>query len=93
MGKLFGLRVNLDEIEMLTNKTGVTAVTQAADTLIIHIETTDDAAADEALQLSILTQLKERFTVPPTSYRCRLVPKIPRTERGKVDYPALEAQA
>jgi acyl-coenzyme A synthetase/AMP-(fatty) acid ligase len=93
IGKLYGLRINLDEVETLTNSFGATAITQIGDALTVHIVTTGDAAADEALTQAILARLQDRFTVPPTSYRFRLAPGIPRTERGKVDYSALEALA
>lgn len=92
MGKIYGLRVSLDEVEMLANTLGPAAVTQTGDALTVHIATTGDAAADETLAQAILARLRERFTVPPAGYRTRIVPAIPRTERGKIDYPALEAQ-
>ena len=93
IGKLYGLRINLDEVEMLTNGFATTAVTQKGDSLTVHIATTGDTAADEALQWVIMAGLQDRFTVPPTSYRFHFAPAIPRTERGKIDYSALEAQA
>lgn len=92
IGKLFGLRINLDEVEALTNASGASAVTQTNDALTVHVVTTGDAASDEALSEVILARLRERFTVPATSYRVRFVRAIPTTERGKVDYPALEGQ-
>jgi acyl-CoA synthetase (AMP-forming)/AMP-acid ligase II len=91
MGKLYGLRINLDEVEMLTNALGPSAVTQTGDALTVHVATTGDAASDAALTEAIGARLRAQFTVPPTGYRFRIVPAIPRTERGKVDYPALEA--
>lgn len=91
MGKIYGLRVSLDEIEMLANTLGPTAVTQTGESLTVHVATTGNAAADEALAHAILARLRERFTVPPTGYRTRIVHAIPRTERGKIDYSALEA--
>lgn len=93
IGKLYGLRINLDEVEMLTNYFAATAITQIGDALTVHIVTTGDVAADQALKQTIEARLQERFTVPPTSYRFRFVSVIPRTERGKTDYSALEAQA
>jgi acyl-CoA synthetase (AMP-forming)/AMP-acid ligase II len=92
MGKIFGLRVSLDEVEMLANTLGPAAVTQTGEALTVHIATTGDASADEALTHAILALLRERFTIPPAGYRTRIVDAIPRTDRGKIDYPALEAQ-
>lgn len=91
--KLFGLRINLDEVEMLTNAFGSTAVTQRGESLVVHVATTGDTATDEALKRTILTRLHDRFTIPPSSYEIRFLPSIPRTERGKTDYAALAAQS
>ena len=93
VGKLYGLRINLDEVEMLSNSVAATAITQTGDALTVHIVTTGDPAADEALKQAILARLQDNFTVPPTSYRFNFAPAIPRTERGKIDYSALEVQA
>lgn len=92
MGKLYGLRINLDEVEMLINRFGSVAVTQTGDTLTVHVATTGDSGTDQALLKSIHSFLESRLTVPTTSYRFRVVPIIPRTERGKVNYPALEIE-
>jgi acyl-CoA synthetase (AMP-forming)/AMP-acid ligase II len=92
MGKIYGLRVSLDEVEMLASTLGPAAVTQTGEALTVHVATTGDASADEALARSILARLRERFTIPPAGYRMRIVEAIPRTDRGKIDYPALEAQ-
>ena len=92
MGKIYGLRVSLDEVEMLANTLGSAAVTQTGEALTLHVATTGDALADEALSHAILARLLERFTVPPAGYRLRIVEAIPRTDRGKIDYAALEAQ-
>lgn len=92
MGKIFGLRVNLDEVEMLVNALAPAAVTQAGEALTVHVATTGDAAADDTLTKAVLARLRERYTVPPSGYRVRIVDTIPRTERSKIDYLALEAQ-
>lgn len=91
--KLYGLRINLDEVEALTNTFGATAVTQHGELLVVHVTTTDDSAADATLKDTILARLHERFTIPPSSYEIRFVAAIPRTERGKTDYAALAAQS
>jgi acyl-coenzyme A synthetase/AMP-(fatty) acid ligase len=78
---------------MLANTVGPTAVTQTSESLTVHVATTGDAATDEALVEAILARLRERFTLSPNGYRARIVPAIPRTERGKIDYQALESQA
>lgn len=89
--KLFGLRISLDEVEMLTNTFASSAVTQCGEVLVVHLVTTGSTSADEALKQRILARLHDRFTIPHNSYEIRIVPAIPRTERGKTDYAALTA--
>lgn len=91
MGKIYGLRVSLDEVEMLANTLGPTAVTQVGEILTLHVVTTGNEEGDEALAQAILACLRERFTIPFTSYRISTVAAIPRNERGKINYPELEA--
>lgn len=92
MGKLYGLRINLDEVEMLASASSAAAVTQRGDALTFHVTTTGEATADEVLKQAILNQLRERFTLPPSSYQFRFIAEVPRTERGKIDYLRLDAQ-
>lgn len=88
--KLFGLRINLDEVESIANAVGSAAVTQSGDGLVIHVASTGAAAEDAALADAIMSRLRERVAVPFSSYQTRVVPALPRTERGKIDYLALE---
>lgn len=88
--KLFGLRVNLDEVQTAAAAFGVSAVTLAEEGLIIHVVTTGDSAADEEVARTVVAGLQQRFTLPVTCYTVRFLAELPRTERGKIDYQALE---
>lgn len=90
VAKIYGLRVNLDEVEALANETGVAAVTQTGDSLTIHLATRGDTDRDTELTRTILARLQQRFTLPLTSYRFRIVADIPKTDRGKTNYALLE---
>lgn len=92
IGKIFGLRINLDEVEALANASVGTAVTQTAETLTLHVVSSGDAERDKELTQAMLASLQKRFTIPVTSYRIKMVPEILRTERGKINYAALESQ-
>jgi acyl-CoA synthetase (AMP-forming)/AMP-acid ligase II len=91
LGKLYGLRINLDEVEALVNSIRAAAVTQTGNVLTIHIVTTGDEINDALALERLQCLLSDRFTIPRTGYRFRSVTEIPRTERGKIDYSALEA--
>ena len=88
--KLFGLRINLDEVESAATDFGHSAVTLSGDMLTIHTVSTGDTGADEQLCAAMLAGLRQRFTLPEISYAVRFVATLPRTERGKVDYTALQ---
>lgn len=89
-GKVWGLRVNLDELESEANAIAPTAVTQNGEILRVHLAgAADDAEYMVQTQL-MLDHLLARFTLPRPSYEFCRVDEIPRTERGKVDYAALE---
>lgn len=88
-GKLFGLRVNLDEIEQHARSVCDAAVTQDGERLTIHFLSSGDPAHDERLVQQLAGHFAQRLTIPPSGYDFRAVPSIPRTERGKVDYTML----
>jgi acyl-CoA synthetase (AMP-forming)/AMP-acid ligase II len=81
--KVFGLRVNLDEVEKLTNQICPSAAIELGERLSIFY--TDDSV--ERLRALLLSN----FSLPAASYCFRSIGELPRTERGKIDYRALEA--
>jgi len=87
-GKVYGLRVNLDEVEKLTNELCESVVTQKADVLRIHYVASD---ADRSLEQALVDRLSARYRIPVMGYEIRPIGTIPRSERGKIDYKAVES--
>jgi acyl-CoA synthetase (AMP-forming)/AMP-acid ligase II len=82
--KVYGLRVNLDDVERLTNSLCRSAVIQRGTNLRIFYEEGTEVSADELRQL-----LLSRFSLPATSFTFEALQSLPRTERGKIDYQRL----
>jgi long-chain acyl-CoA synthetase len=82
--KVYGLRVNLDEVEKLTNSLCRSAVIQSGSNLRIFYEEGTGSNADDLRQL-----LLSRFSLPPGGFTFRALQSLPRTERGKIDYEGL----
>lgn len=91
-GKIFGLRVSLDEVETYASLITEVAVTQQSDFLILHMVELESPADSEEKWRVLLEALKRRYTLPATSYHVDYVSAIPRTERGKVDYAKLRTR-
>lgn len=84
-GKVYGLRVNLDEIERFITGRGQSAgVIQKNE--VIHIMLSNSSDTEEDLIGSLIN----RYAIPRTAYKISHVDEIPHTERGKIDYRALE---
>jgi len=92
-GKVYGLRVNLDEVEKLTNGLCESVVTQRGDALQIFYVTSKFPDTDNRLEQALAARLTERYRIPSKAYDIRPIDAIPRTDRGKVDYQAIEARA
>jgi len=93
VGKVYGLRLNLDEVEALANSVGDCAITQSGDAIVVHVVTTGAATTDDELRNAMTTRFRERFSLRPTSFRFRTVPELPRNARGKIDYAVLERES
>jgi acyl-CoA synthetase (AMP-forming)/AMP-acid ligase II len=83
IGKVFGIRLNLDDIErMIGNGVPVAAVCQD-DKIVIW---TEDAAACR----TVPADLAARLRVHHSGFEVRAVGRLPLLGTGKVDYRALE---
>jgi|UPI00034C8751 acyl-coenzyme A synthetase/AMP-(fatty) acid ligase len=89
-GKIHGLRVNLDEVEKLANTVCDAAVVQSGDEIKVYLCNTRDPKIEPELKNLLMSAFKAHYTLHPTSIRISFVETIPRTERGKIDYRALE---
>jgi acyl-coenzyme A synthetase/AMP-(fatty) acid ligase len=85
MGKVYGWRVNLDELENAVERFGSAAVIQKNEKIVIV--TLENSEAD---QQDIRLFLSERFTLPQSVFSFSSVSGFPKTNRGKSDYAALE---
>jgi acyl-CoA synthetase (AMP-forming)/AMP-acid ligase II len=85
--KLFGSRINLDEVEVLLHReAGILArCIGKNDTQLIVFVT------DEAHTAAVAPFLQKELSVHPTAVKTVLLEEIPVTANGKPDYKALEA--
>jgi len=85
MTKVFGLRVNLEEVEGFAAGAGVPiAAVGAGDRIIVFVESLlpkDQTRCRE--------DLLAEFSLEPSILEIRLVDRLPRNVRGKVDYSEL----
>lgn len=89
-GKVYGLRVNLDEIEREANALVPAAVVESGGGIRVYLAADGDEAVQADRTQDLLDHLLARFTIPRAGYEFRTIGEIPRTERGKIDYAALE---
>jgi acyl-CoA synthetase (AMP-forming)/AMP-acid ligase II len=82
--KLFGLRINLDEIESMLRVHGPTAVIGAPDKLVIFCE-----HGDEESLTRYRMELAAKLKVNHRALEFHRLAQIPVTSSGKVDYQAL----
>ena len=86
IAKLFGLRVNLDEIEARLRVGGPTAAVPGGDGVIIYCEYGDDAAF-AALARGLASELR----IHHSAFQFRRISALPLNTNGKVDYQKLSA--
>ena len=81
--KIFGLRMNLDDIEnSLTQENIQCACIQLNDTLIIFVVDSD--------KISVLQNtLKRKYNLRSTDYSLKIIASFPRSESGKILYGLL----
>jgi acyl-coenzyme A synthetase/AMP-(fatty) acid ligase len=88
IGKLFGVRVDLDMVECFVGAEAPAAVLEGDNSLIVFA--TGDASFDvSALRSRLAAQLRVQQRVIDV----RRVTELPRTASGKVNYPLLRASA
>ena len=87
-GKVFGVRLNLDDVERLAAATGPGAVAAVAgdDRVVVFVE----GATVEQLAPRV-SQLADRLKLHWSGFTMRGVPALPLLSNGKVDYRALES--
>src|SRR5207245_2158968 len=84
--KLFGLRLNLDEIEAILRGHGPTAVISNGEKLLIFCE-----YGDESAFLKYRQELAARLKVNHQALDFRRIERLPLNANGKVDYQTLQS--
>ena len=85
IAKIFGHRLNLDEIETILSQFGPAAVIGSDDKIIIYCETDTDKSLAEQKQY-----LARVLHIDQSVFEFRMIERIPRTANGKIDYHPLE---
>jgi acyl-CoA synthetase (AMP-forming)/AMP-acid ligase II len=83
--KVFGLRVNLDEVEAMLKSHGPTAVISAPDKLLVFCEYGDDGFLH-----SLQQQLAARLNINYRAIEFRRLDALPVHPNGKIDYATLQ---
>lgn len=82
--KLFGNRVNLDEVEQLLKKQGIEcAVSGTDDNMIIYI-------TEESKSADVTSYIDNHTAISHGGYKVRVISEIPRNESGKILYSELK---
>ncbi|MGH3457730.1 AMP-binding protein [Aeromicrobium sp.] len=85
IAKLFGLRLNLDEIEAMVQGLGQCAAVNIGDTLYVHHLSTDESAVTTAQQ-----HLEKVLKLPPQAITFQRLDVFPTLGNDKIDYRRLE---
>jgi len=83
--KIFGLRVNLDEIEAAVHGVGPVAAVSDDEKIVVWCENVGGARLE-----GIRTELSARFRLNVNVIEVRSVEKLPRMGSGKTDYARLQ---
>jgi len=85
--KLFGLRVNLDELEAFVKWNGPAAAVASSDRVVIFCEFGTEAAHSE-----IRAALAAKLKIHHSAFEFRRVDSLPIKDTGKVNYEDLMAR-
>lgn len=81
--KVFGRRICLDDIESHVRTQCAAAALEKQGVIVIFME------GSQATSLVSPAELARQFQLPPQCFRIESIDSLPRTDRGKVDYPTL----
>jgi len=82
--KLYGLRVNLDDVEVFLSASGNRFYCSGTDDLLVvfHVEAVDEAG--------VLSALASKYNIRESQIELRRLPEMPLMSSGKVDYARLK---
>nr|WP_157527854.1 AMP-binding protein [Kibdelosporangium sp. MJ126-NF4] len=87
IGKVFGNRVNLDDLEQVVKGYGPAAAVPAGDKVVVWLQDADAEACKAAAKT-----LAERLHLHVTGFDVRQTDDFPLLPSGKIDYRSLEAR-
>jgi acyl-CoA synthetase (AMP-forming)/AMP-acid ligase II len=87
IAKVFGLRVNLDEIEAAAGAHGPVAAVDGGDQIVLWRVSDGEVAAED-----LRVDLAKRFGLKSRAFAVMDVDDLPLNSRGKVDYNALASR-
>lgn len=85
ISKLFGLRINLDDVEQMLNENGPVAVVGDDEKILVFCEYGNEKIYDQYSR-----KLARTLKVPQQVFTFRYLESIPLTSSGKIDYKKLE---
>lgn len=85
--KIFGLRVNLDELEALVRAYGPAAAVSGGDRVVVFCEFGSETSRGEAL-----SALCAKLRIHRSAFEFRDVGELPTKDNGKIDYEELSAR-
>jgi acyl-coenzyme A synthetase/AMP-(fatty) acid ligase len=85
--KLFGLRINLDELEAFVKRDGPAAVVASSDRVVVFCEFGTEATHGE-----IRAALAAKLKIHHSAFEFRRVDSLPTKESGKINYEDLMAR-
>lgn len=89
MGKVYGMRVNLDEIESFVKSIHQdAAVVQRGNKVSVFLS----GRGAEQTVATVRAAFSERFTLPALACEFKIIDNLPVTDRGKLDYRSLESR-
>jgi acyl-CoA synthetase (AMP-forming)/AMP-acid ligase II len=86
IGKVFGVRVSLDDVEQMLRGHGAVAVVPGGDKIVVWLEGAEDQA-----RKNVAKELSERLRQHVSGFDVRAIDALPLLPSGKIDYRALEA--
>ena len=84
--KVFGLRVNLDELEAFVKRRGPAAAIAGKNGIVVFCE-----FGDEREHQAIIDDLNGVFQIHRSAFECRRIDRLPAKDTGKIDYASLAA--
>ncbi|MFG1845163.1 AMP-binding protein [Micromonospora carbonacea] len=85
-GKVFGIRVNLHDIEELARDQGPVVAVSGPDRVVVFVE----GGTDDGTRV-LAGRLAERLRLHRSGFDVRAVERLPQLPNGKIDYRSLEA--